>query len=162
MNCLLLEWLAFTREMLHLPERNQCAWLSEAHSIITPFFVFLPRLPPLNQLLIYSTMRGREQSALSDGLLSISFTEWANEEAQQTDLKGEKWKWNGRRRTTKGEQRSRTGREDEGGGDISINRKQRAARGATVRRNGWWCDWLDWIRNCSTPQTWASCEDQQT
>lgn len=26
------------------------------------------------------------QSAQSDGLLSISFTEWANEEAQQKDL----------------------------------------------------------------------------
>lgn len=28
----------------------------------------------------------------------------------------------------------------EEGGDISINRKQQAARGAVVRRNGWQCD----------------------
>lgn len=65
----------------------------------------------------------------------------------------------------KGQQReNREGdrREEEGGGDISINRKQQAARGAMVGRNGWRCDWLDWIRNSSTLQTWASCDDLRT
>lgn len=40
--------------------------------------------------------------------------------------------------------------EKEGGGDISINRKQQETRGATVRRNGWQCDGPDSIRNSST------------
>lgn len=38
-------------------------------------------------------------------------------------------------RTEKGD-----GREEGRGGDISINRKQQAAKGATVGRNGWLCD----------------------
>lgn len=70
------------------------------------------------------------QSALSDGLLSISFTEWANEEAQQKDLKEVKWKWSG----WKGQQRENRDGAGKELGDISINRKQQAVRGAVVRR----------------------------
>lgn len=53
-------------------------------------------------MVLISFCRKKEmQTALSDGLLSISFTKWANEEAQQKDLKGVKVEESGGKRTTK-------------------------------------------------------------
>lgn len=178
-NCLPLECLAFTiREYQALLKGTQSVCIAELHSIISPIcFSFPFSIFCLLWIICWFTMREGErvldnqqwlwlafrwketQSALSDGLLSISFSEWANEEAQQRDLKGVKWKWSG----GKGQQRENRGgdgKEGEGGGDISINRKQQAVKRVMVRRNGRWCDWLDWIRNSSTLQAWAPCDDE--
>lgn len=126
-NCLPLELLAFTI-------RKYWASLRETQSACLPELPSIINLICFSSLSASSTCyesfvdlqyneRGRErvldnqewlwlvsaekemQSALSDGLLSISFTEWANEVAQHKDLKEVKWKRCGGKRTTKGEQR---------------------------------------------------------
>lgn len=47
------------------------------------------------------------ESALSDGILSISYTEWANEEARHKELKDINVEWG--KTTTKGKEGGRRG-----------------------------------------------------